>query len=38
MCEKGIWRVLCSQAEGAAEVVAELVPVAKVKLDAELVG
>jgi hypothetical protein len=38
MCGRDIWRVQCGLAEGAAEVVAELVPGANVKLDAELVG
>jgi hypothetical protein len=38
MCGRNIWRVQCGLAEGVAEVVAELVRGAKVKLDAELVG
>jgi len=38
MCGRDIWRVKCGLAEGVAEVVAEMVPGAKVKLGAELVG
>jgi hypothetical protein len=38
MCGRDIWRLQCGLVEGAAEMVAELVPGAKVKLDAELGG